>query len=98
MHFHADPLRQHATDFMRLVDIKTLAPVLIQNNLLTLYDAEFLQLQTITDSEKAFFVYVKLLRCGKEGYEKLMDCLKDPHAMGHTGHEELHQKLSSSQQ
>ena len=33
MHFHTDPLRQYATDFMRLVNIKTLAPVLFKNNL-----------------------------------------------------------------
>ena len=97
MHFHADPLCQYATDFMRLVDIKTLAPVLIQNKLLTLYDMEFLQLQTIIDSEKVFFIYVKLVRCGKEDYEKFMDCLKHPHAMEHLGHEELHRKLSASQ-
>lgn len=72
MHFHADPLRQHATDFMYLVNIKALTPVLIPNSLLTLYDMEFLQLQKITDSEKVymFFVYIKLLHCGKEGYMK----------------------------
>ena len=97
MHFHAEPLRQHATDFMRLVNIKTLAPVLYENNLLTLYDMEFLQLQIIIDSDKVFFVYVKLLRCGKEDYEKFMDCLKHPHAMDHIGHEELHRKLSVPQ-
>ena len=97
MHFHADPLCQYATDFMRLVDIKTLAPVLIQNKLLTLYDMEFLQLQTIIDSEKVFFIYVKLLRCGKEDYENFMDCLKHPHAIEHLGHEELHRKLSAPQ-
>ena len=61
MHFHADPLCQYATDFMRLVDIKTLAPVLIQNKLLTLYDMEFLQLQTIIDSEKVFLYMLYML-------------------------------------
>ena len=94
--FRADPLRQHATDFMRLVDIKTLAPVLIENNLLTLYDMEFLQLQKIIDSEKVFFIFVKLLRRGKKGYGEFMDSLKHPHAMEHIGHEELHKLLSAS--
>ena len=46
-----DPLYQHATDFMRLVDINTLAPSLIQSNLLTSRDREFLQLQAITHSK-----------------------------------------------
>ena len=95
-YFNADPLRQHATDFMRLVDTKTLAPVLIQNNLLTLYDMEFLQLQKIIDSDKAYFIFVKLLRRGKKGYGEFMDCLKHPHAMEHIGHEELHKILSVS--
>ena len=83
---------------MSLVDIKTLAPVLIKNNLLTSFDIEFLQLQTIIDREKVYFIYVKLLRCGSEGYKKLMVCLKDSYSMEHLGHEELYQKLSSSQQ
>ena len=92
-----DPLRQHATDFMSLVDIKTLSPVLIKNNLLTSFDIEFLQLQTIIDREKVYFIYAKLLRHGKEGYEKLMKCLKDSYATQHIGHEELYQKLSAPQ-
>ena len=83
---------------MSLVDIKTLAPVLIKNNLLTSFDIEFLQLQTIIDSEKVYFIYVKLLRCGREGYKRLMECLQDSYSMEHIGHEELYQKLSASQQ
>jgi len=94
----SDPLYQHASDFMRLVDRNTLAPVLLQNGLLSPSDMEFLQLQTIIDSEKVNFIHVKLLRLGKEGFEKFMECLKDPHAMQHSGHQELYQILSASQQ
>ena len=74
-----------------------LSPVLIKNGLLSSCDMEFLQLQTIIDSEKVKFIYVKLLRLGKEGYEKFMICLKDSYAMQHTGHKDLHNKLSSQQ-
>lgn len=95
---HSDPLYQHASDFMQLVDRNTLAPVLLQNTLLSPSDMEFLQLQTIIESDKVNFIHVKLLRLGKEGFEKFMDCLKDPHAMQHTGHEELYKKLSAPQQ
>lgn len=90
----SDPLRQHASDFMHLVDIKILAPFLIQNDLLTLCDMEYLQMQTITDSDKKFFIYVKLLRLGEEGYKKFIVCLNDSDATTHAGHTELYNKLS----
>ena len=80
---------------MHLVDTKTLSPVLNKYGLLSRHDMEFLQLQTIIDSDKVSFIYVKLLRLGKEGYEKLLLCLKDPHAMQHTGHTDLYHMLSS---
>ena len=80
---------------MHLVDASTLSPVLHKYGLLSLNDMEFLQLQTITNSEKVKFIHVKLLRLGKEGYEKFMMCLKDPDAMEHDGHKHLHNKLSS---
>ena len=89
------PLYQYATDFMQLVDVKTLSPVLIANGLLSRPDMEFLLLQTIIDSEKVMFIYVKLLRYGKKGYEKFMSCLQHPSARQHRGHVVLHQKLSS---
>ena len=82
---------------MRLVDTRTLSPALITHGLLSPHDMEFLQLQAITDSEKVSFIYVKLWRLGKEGYDKFKECLKDPHAMQHTGHKELYHKLSSQQ-
>ena len=89
-----DPLYQHVTDFMELVDVKTLSPVLIENDLLTPRDVEYLQLPTIIDSEKKDFILAKLIRLGKEGYEKFVDCLEDPYAKQHTGHIDLHHKLS----
>ena len=82
---------------MNLVNITTLAPVLFENDLLTSDDMEHLQLLTITDGDKINYVYVKLRRHGKEGYEKFMKCLKDPHAMSHRGHIELYEKLSTLQ-
>ena len=82
---------------MDLVDVKTLSPVLIQNDLLTQRDIEYLQMATIIDTDKKDFIFVKLLRLGKEGYEKFMNCLKDPYAKEHTGHKELYHKLSSQQ-
>ena len=94
----SDPLYQHATDFMRLVDVKTLTPVLLQYNLLTPDDNEFLLLPTYTDGDKKSFIHVRLLRLGKEGYEKFIACLNDPYALQHPGHQELHEKLSTSQE
>ena len=82
---------------MRLVDTKTLSPALCKHGLLSLCDMEFLRLQTIIDSDKVSFIHVKLLRLGKEGYEKFLLCLKDSYAMQHTGHTELYHKLSSQQ-
>ena len=79
------------------MNITTLAPVLFENDLLTSHDMEHLQLPTITDSDKINYVYLKLLRCGEEGYEKFMKCLKDPNAMSHRGHIELYEKLSTLQ-
>ena len=79
---------------MDLVDVKTLSPVLIQNDLLTQRDIEYLQMATIIDTDKKEFIFAKLIRLGKEGYHKFMECLKDPYAMQHTGHTELYDKLS----
>ena len=82
---------------MNLVDMKTLSPVLIQCDLLTQHDMEYLQLPTIIDSDKKEFIFAKLMRLGKEGYEKFMMCLKDSYAMQHAGHIELYHKLSLHQ-
>ena len=78
---------------MCMVNITILAPVLYENGLLTSRDMEFLQLSTITDSDKIYFLYIKLLRRGEEGYKKFIECLQNPHAMQHDGHKELYQKL-----
>ena len=65
-----DPLYQHATDFIQHVDLKTLSPVLIKNNLLTSCDMEQLQLPTVIDRDKKDYILAKLICLGKEGYEK----------------------------
>ena len=65
------------------MDVKTLTPVLRQNDLLSVNDDEYLQLPTITDTDKKNFLHVKLLCLRKEGYEKFVECLKDPYAMQH---------------
>ena len=84
-------------NFMCLVDITILIPVLLKKELLTFRDMEELQLPTMTESAKKEFIYLKLLRLGEEEYIKFMDCLKDPNANSHPGHAELYQKLSTMQ-
>ena len=85
------------TDFMCLVDITILIPVLLKKELLTFRDMEELQLPTMTESAKKEYIYRKLLRLGEEEYIKFMDCLKDSNAMSHSGHAELYQKMSTMQ-
>ena len=95
----SDPsLRKHAIDFKQLVNIKTLALVLFQNELLTSEDMEHLQLPTIIESEKVDYVYFKMLHLREEEYKKFLNCLMDPHATQHCGHKRLHEILSTSQQ
>ena len=92
-----DPLRHHAADFKCLVDIRTLPNLLYQNNLLDLRDMQYLQLSTVTESDKVDYLYLKMVRLGEEEYEKLLSCLEDPHAKEHPGHTKLHDILTKPQ-
>ena len=80
------------------MDIRILADVLYENELLTLSDMQYLQLATIIENEKKDYVYFKMVRLGEEDYEKFLSCLMDPHAAENPGHAELYEKLSASQQ
>ena len=80
------------------MDIKTLAVVLFQNELLKPPDIEYLQLPTVIESEKVNYVYLKMLRLGEEECKKFLNCLKDPYAIQHPEHIKLHEILSTSQQ
>ena len=59
------------------MDIKVLAFVLFQNELLTPQDMEHLQLTTIIESEKVDRVYLKMV-CLREGdrLQKVLELLK----------------------
>ena len=94
----SDPLYHHAADFKSLVDIKVLAFVLFQNELLTPQDMEHLQLTTIIESEKVDRVYLKMVCLGEGDYKKFLSCLKDPFASQHNGHVKLYDILSTLQQ
>ena len=83
-----DPLCHKTIDFFQLVDTQILVPHLYQKMLLTVDDYERVQLPTMTTSDKATFLYLKLVRLGKEEFEVFMNCLKD--ANDHKGHEELY--------
>lgn len=75
------------------MDSNTLASYLDANRLLTKDDWERLQLPTMTSSDKAAFLYLKLLQLGKEEFETFMLLLKD--ANEHPGHKKLYNKLST---
>ena len=45
----------------------------------------------MTSGDKAVFLYLKILRHGKEGFETFMYCLME--ANEHCGHKELYDKL-----
>ena len=97
LHF-SDPLRQHATDFMHLVDRDILTVSLFKNQLLTQDDIEYLDLPNSTQSEKVHYVYLKIMRLGREGYIKFLICLKDRYTSQYPGHIKLYEMLSTSQQ
>jgi len=71
-----------------------LAPRLFENDLLSGDDVERIHLPIMTRSDKATFLYWKLLHLNKEEFKKFLNCLRD--AKEHIGHEDLYQKLSNS--
>ena len=56
--------------------LTTLATSLFASGLLSQHDIEFIALGTITVTEKAFYIYIKLLHLGKEDCDKLINHLK----------------------
>ena len=78
------------------MDGKILAPHLFTKGLITADDLERVQLPTMTSWDKAIFLYLKLLRLGKEEFETFINCLKD--ANEQSGHKTLYDKLSSTLQ
>ena len=80
------------------MDINILVFVLFEKGLLTVQDIEYLKLPTITESEKLNYLYQKMVLLGGEKYTKFLNSLQDPYASLHTGHIELYEKLSISQQ
>ena len=80
------------------MDITILADVLFQYELLSLNDMQRLQLSTITECDKIDHVYLKMVHLGEEKYKIFLSCLNSPHARKHSGHIELYEILSASQQ
>ncbi|XP_065884694.1 uncharacterized protein [Dysidea avara] len=87
-----NPLRCHASDFCRLVDRTSLAPMLYSKGLLTIRDIETLSLPTMIDSDKLSHLLTKLTKLNKDDFNTFMDCLKL--AEEHRGHVELYKILA----
>ena len=78
---------------MKLVDIKTLYPVLIENALLSEDLRQALLLTSTTNYTKAQFLHNHLLSLGKTGYEKFMKCLEHHDVKEHAGHVDLYKLM-----
>jgi len=66
-----DLWHRYATDFFEYVDSQTLFAPLVAKHVLSQFDMETLLLQTLTESVKLRFLFIKLHRLGKKALKFL---------------------------
>ena len=86
-------IQENIRQFIDLINVQELLPIMDSKQLLTNYDKELLSLKFYTYTDKADHLLTKLLPTkGHCGYNIFLECLEDEHS--HAGHREIVESIN----